>query len=139
MRGRDIGRRIGRLPMGSLMQDSIPRPRDHNLSQKQMLNYWAIQMKLFLWFLMINVLSLELVFLSRECLWVFFFFSAFKTFSCLQFSDVLIECVLVEISLKCIQSLEFVRLYFVKFRTSLAIIYSNTFQSYSICSFFLGL
>ena len=32
MRGRDIGRGSSRLPMGSLMWDSIPGPRDHDLS-----------------------------------------------------------------------------------------------------------
>lgn len=46
-----------------------------------------------------------------------FSFAAFKTFSCLQFSDVLIGCALVEISfgldcLKYVQFLESVCLYF---------------------------
>jgi len=36
-RGGDIGRGISRLPVGSPMQDSIPGPRDHGLSQRQML------------------------------------------------------------------------------------------------------
>ena len=31
--------RESRLPAGSLMQDSIPGPRDHDLSQRQMLNH----------------------------------------------------------------------------------------------------
>ena len=31
-RGRDIGRGRSRLPVGSLMQDSIPGPQDHTLS-----------------------------------------------------------------------------------------------------------
>ena len=44
--GRDTGRERSRLPKGSLIQDSIPRPRDHDLSQKQMLNCWASQMPL---------------------------------------------------------------------------------------------
>ena len=39
--GRDIGRGGRRLPVGSLMQDSIPEPQDHNLSQRQVLNYWG--------------------------------------------------------------------------------------------------
>ena len=43
MRGRDIGRGKNRLPLGSLMPDSIPGPWDHNLSQRQMLNHWAAQ------------------------------------------------------------------------------------------------
>ena len=30
-RGRDIGRGRSRLPVGSLLQDSIPGPQDHNL------------------------------------------------------------------------------------------------------------
>ena len=33
-RGRDIGRGRGRLLAGSLMLDGIPRPQDHNLSQR---------------------------------------------------------------------------------------------------------
>ena len=37
-RDRDIGRGRGRLPAGSLMQDWIPGPQDHDLSQRQMLN-----------------------------------------------------------------------------------------------------
>ena len=36
--GRDIGRRKSRLLIGSPMQDSIPEPQDHTLSQRQMLN-----------------------------------------------------------------------------------------------------
>ena len=31
---------------GSLIRDSIPGPQDHNLSQKQMLNYEAMQVPL---------------------------------------------------------------------------------------------
>ena len=42
-RSRDIGRGRSRLPAGSLMRDSIPGPRDHNLSQRQMRNHSAIQ------------------------------------------------------------------------------------------------
>ena len=38
-RGRDIGRERSRLPVGSLMWDSIPEPWDHNLSQRHMLNH----------------------------------------------------------------------------------------------------
>ena len=34
-RGRDIGRGRSRLPMRSPMQDFIPGPRDHDLSQRQ--------------------------------------------------------------------------------------------------------
>ena len=37
-RGRDTGRGRSRLPSGSPMQDSIPKPRGHDLSQSQMLN-----------------------------------------------------------------------------------------------------
>ena len=37
-RGRDIDRGRSRLPMGSPMQDLIPGPRDHHLSQRQILN-----------------------------------------------------------------------------------------------------
>ena len=37
-RGRDISGEKSRLPVGSLMQDSIPGPQDHSLSQRQMLN-----------------------------------------------------------------------------------------------------
>ena len=33
--------------MGSLMQDSIPEPWDHDLSQTQMLNHWATHMPCF--------------------------------------------------------------------------------------------
>ena len=40
---RDISRGRSRLPEGSLMQDSIPGPRDHDLSQRQTLNHWATQ------------------------------------------------------------------------------------------------
>ena len=42
-RGRDTGRGRSRFPAGSPMQDSIPGPWDHNLSQRQMLNCWATQ------------------------------------------------------------------------------------------------
>ena len=38
-RSRDIGRRRSRLPVGSLMWDSNPGPRDHTLSQRQKLNH----------------------------------------------------------------------------------------------------
>ena len=34
-RGRDIGRGRSRLPMGSLIRELIPGPRDHNLSQSR--------------------------------------------------------------------------------------------------------
>ena len=37
--GRGIGRRRSRLPMGNLMQNLIPGPQDHDLSQMQMLNH----------------------------------------------------------------------------------------------------
>ena len=37
-RGRDIGRGRSRLPVGSLMQDSIPGPWDHDLSQRLTFN-----------------------------------------------------------------------------------------------------
>ena len=37
------GRRRSRLLAGSLMQNSIPGPWDHDLSQGQMLNCWATQ------------------------------------------------------------------------------------------------
>ena len=37
-RGRDTGRGRSRLHAGSPMQDSIPGPRDHALSQRQMLS-----------------------------------------------------------------------------------------------------
>ena len=36
-RGRDTGRGRSRLPAGCLMQDSISRPQDHDLSQRQTL------------------------------------------------------------------------------------------------------
>ena len=45
-RGRDIGRGRSRLPVGGLVQDSILRPQDHNLSQRQPLNHWATQASL---------------------------------------------------------------------------------------------
>ena len=34
-RNRDTGRGRSRLPVGSPMRDSIPRPQDHNLSQSK--------------------------------------------------------------------------------------------------------
>ena len=37
-RGRDIGKGRSRLPAGSLVQDAILGPRNHNLSRRQMLN-----------------------------------------------------------------------------------------------------
>ena len=37
--GRDIGRGRSRLSMKNPMQDLNPGPRDHDLSQRQMLNY----------------------------------------------------------------------------------------------------
>ena len=39
----DIGRGRSKLPVGSLMKDWIPGPWDQDLSQRQMLNQWAIQ------------------------------------------------------------------------------------------------
>ena len=45
-RGKDTGRGRSRLPVGSLMWDSIPGPWDHDLSQGQMLNCWASQVPL---------------------------------------------------------------------------------------------
>ena len=48
MRGTERGRVRGRrskLPVGNLMQDSL-RPRDHNLSRRQMFNPWATQVAL---------------------------------------------------------------------------------------------
>ena len=38
-RGRDTGRGRSRLSVGSPIQDSIPGPRDHDLSPRQMLNH----------------------------------------------------------------------------------------------------
>ena len=38
-RGRDTGRGRGRVPVGSLMQNSIPGLRDHALSRRQTLNH----------------------------------------------------------------------------------------------------
>ena len=38
-RGREIGRGRSRLPVGSLMWDSIPESRDHDLYWRQMLNH----------------------------------------------------------------------------------------------------
>ena len=37
-KGRDLGRRRSRLLAGSPIWDSVPRPRDHDLSQRQTLN-----------------------------------------------------------------------------------------------------
>ena len=45
-RGRDIGRGRIRIPVRNLMQDSIPGPRDHTLSWRQILNHWATQLPL---------------------------------------------------------------------------------------------
>ena len=43
-RGRGTGRgKRSRLYAGSPMRDSIPGPRDHDLSQRQTLNHWATQ------------------------------------------------------------------------------------------------
>ena len=39
MRGTERGRGRSRLPAGSPMRHSIPGPRDHDLSQRQMLNH----------------------------------------------------------------------------------------------------
>ena len=39
-----MGRGRSRFPAGSLMRDSIPGPRDHNLSRRQKLNHWAPHM-----------------------------------------------------------------------------------------------
>ena len=38
-RDTDTDRRRSRIPVGSLMWDLIPRPQDHDLSQRQMFNY----------------------------------------------------------------------------------------------------
>ena len=38
-RDRNIGRGRSRLPAGSLMQDLIPGPQDHDMSRRQMLNH----------------------------------------------------------------------------------------------------
>ena len=40
-RGRDIGIERSRFPARSLMQDSIPGPWDHDLSQRQTPSHWA--------------------------------------------------------------------------------------------------
>ena len=48
-RGRDIGRGRSRLPAGSPVQNSIPGPRDHDLSHRQMLNDLATQGSHVLW------------------------------------------------------------------------------------------
>ena len=45
-RGRDTGRGGNRLPAANPMWDLIQGPRDHNLSQRQMLNHWATQVPL---------------------------------------------------------------------------------------------
>ena len=42
-RGRDTGSRRSRLPTGTPKQDLSPGPRDHDVSQRQMLNHWATQ------------------------------------------------------------------------------------------------
>ena len=42
-RGRDIGRGRNQLPPGSLRQNSIPGPQDHDLSQSRMFNHGATQ------------------------------------------------------------------------------------------------
>ena len=42
----EVGRGRNRLPTRSL-QDTIPGPWDHDLSQKQMLNHWATQVPLY--------------------------------------------------------------------------------------------
>ena len=39
----ETGRGRCRLPMGSLIQDMIPGPQDHDLSQRKMLIHWATQ------------------------------------------------------------------------------------------------
>ncbi|XP_048959912.1 small ribosomal subunit protein bS1m isoform X2 [Canis lupus baileyi] len=44
---RDMGRRRSRLPVGSPMQNSIPGPWDHTLSQRQTLSHQATQVPLF--------------------------------------------------------------------------------------------
>ena len=38
-RDRDLGRGRSRLPVGSLMQDSVSGPWDHDLNQRQMLKH----------------------------------------------------------------------------------------------------
>ena len=45
-RGRDTGRGRSRLHAGSLMQDPVPGPQDHDLSPRQTLNHGATQMPL---------------------------------------------------------------------------------------------
>ena len=42
-RGRDTGRGRSRLPARSPMWDSIPGPREHDLSWRQTFNHWATQ------------------------------------------------------------------------------------------------
>ena len=42
----DIGRGRSRLPAETWMWNSIPGPRDHDLSQRQMLNSWATKVPL---------------------------------------------------------------------------------------------
>ena len=49
-RSRDIGRGRSKLPVGSLMQDSIPGPWDRNLSQRQTLNHLATQASMGIFF-----------------------------------------------------------------------------------------
>ena len=60
-RGRDTGWGRSRLPAGSLMRYSIPGPRDHDLSQRQMLNHWATQVPLscLSWLSLVSLDSVE--------------------------------------------------------------------------------
>ena len=51
-RGRDIGRERSRHSVGNLMEDLIPEPQDHHLSQRQMLKHWATQASQEEWFWM---------------------------------------------------------------------------------------
>ena len=67
-RGRDVGRGRRRLPARSLMQDLIPGPQNHDLSQRQMLNHWATlvpsHMKKLNWSLELAIRRIMILFLS---------------------------------------------------------------------------
>ena len=54
-------RQRGAPPVGGPMQDSVPGPRDHSLSQRQKLNHWATQVPLNTVFITVLQVTNEIV------------------------------------------------------------------------------
>ena len=89
-RGRDISRGRSRPPIGSLMQGLTLRPQDHDLSQRQMLNHWAIRCPLKS---VLSDINTATPVSYAYCLHVFFFLFTYKL-SVSLYHTLFIVCIL---------------------------------------------